>query len=106
MSDYTTVLNRVLSLENQFAAFIAGTLTMNDLTESQRRAFLTAIFKYGVYINADDPQIKSGDDIYGEGYDSVNDGNIWFGKALVDGPFIKSGAGAAQEDVDIEVKFG
>ena len=37
MSDYTTVLNRVLNLETQFASFLAGTIAVNSMTGAQRK---------------------------------------------------------------------
>lgn len=97
---------RLLNLESQFAAFLAGTITMQSLSLSQRRIFIESIFTSGVAIDASDTSIKAGDSVYGEDFTEVNFGNWFFGKALVNGPFVKTGAGAAVENVDIEVKFG
>lgn len=95
--------SRILNIESQFASFLANTITMQDLSDAQRRVFIDSIFKNGVCIDATDPLIKQGDSIYGHGFINVNQESFWVGEALRDGPFLKN---TAVEDIDIEVKFG
>jgi len=85
---------------------LANTVLLSGLSTAQRRELMEAAFPNGAYIEASNPTVEVGDFIYGEGYEGINSGNLWFGVALTAGPKVKTGAGASQEGVDVIVKLG
>ncbi len=91
--------NNILAIQVE----LANSKKLSELSQSERRQVIAQVFPNGVALNALDPQVKTGDLVYGEGFTNVNAGNFFFGEALTDGPYA---AGTAQEDVDIKVKLG
>ncbi len=87
-------------------AELAQSKRLSELTDTELREVIDALFPDGVQFNAVDPKVKTGDMVFFEGFENVNAGNYGIGEALKDGPFIKTGVGAAVQDVDIKVKLG
>lgn len=102
MADSTSNAVAILAIQNE----LAQSKKLSLFSTAEKRQLYEAVFATGAYIEATNPMIEVGDQIYGEGFVSINSGNLWFGVALTAGAKVKSGGSASVEGVDVEVKLG
>ena len=75
------------SAENTVAINFITTNTkkVSELTDAQRREVMEGVFKFGVSLSYNDPVIKIGDLVHGDGVAGINDGFFWMGWATING---------------------
>ena len=73
---------KILSLESQFAAFLAGTVSIEALNQAQRRTIIESIFPNGVAIWYSDPSVEVGDKVFGWGAAGINGGGTFIAEVV------------------------
>ena len=76
---------------------LAASVKLSELSDTERRALMDAIFPEGAALHYLNETIVIGDLVYGKGIATINSGNLWFGESLVNGPI----TGPADVDLDI-----
>lgn len=69
-----------------FESFLASKTEVSDLTDSEKRQVIDALFPNGVAFYYTDPKITIGDSVYGRGNSNINSGGFFFGTSNVNGP--------------------